>query len=147
MKTRTVRISSCFPASAETIWEKLQRVETLQYIAAPFASFKSADGGSMVWKEGVTARFRLKIFGFLPMGVHTIKVVQFDKTTLSVYTNESNNSVPVWNHRITLMRESAGLTHYSDEVEIYAEWKTPFVYLWSKAFYRHRQKKWLRLLK
>lgn len=37
-------------------------------------------------------------------------------------------------------------TEYTDEVEIGAGWKTPFVYLWAKAFYSHRQKKWIKLL-
>lgn len=38
------------------------------------------------------------------------------------------------------------VTEYTDEVEIYAGWKTPIVYLWAKMFYGHRQKKWIKLL-
>ena len=37
-------------------------------------------------------------------------------------------------------------TGYTDEVEIHAGWKTPFVCLWAKLFYAHRQRKWIRLL-
>ena len=146
MKSKTVRVSSYFPASADIIWEKLQHIETLQYIAAPYALFDPAGNGLMVWKAGETFQFHLKIFGILPMGIHTINVAQFDRATLTVYTNENNKSVPVWNHRIMLKQESAGRTYYTDEVEINAGWKTQFVYLWSKAFYKHRQRKWLRLL-
>jgi hypothetical protein len=142
----TVRVSSYLPSDADNIWEKLQRIKTLQFIAAPFASFKVVSSGSMVWKPGETSEFRLKIFGILPMGVHTISIVEFNKDTLSVYTNERNKSVPVWNHRIILKQESANRTHYTDEVKIHAGWKTPFIYLWSKAFYKHRQKKWKKLL-
>ena len=40
-----------------------------------------------------------------------------------------------------------GRTRYTDQVEIRAGWKTPFVWLWANAFYAHRQKKWIRLLK
>ena len=34
-----------------------------------------------------------------------------------------------------------------DRVEIHAGWKTFFVWLWAEAFYAHRQKKWIRLLR
>lgn len=54
--------------------------------------------------------------------------------------------MPTWNHRITLDEIDAAHTGCTDEVEIDAGWKTPFVYLWAKAFYAHRQKKWLKLL-
>lgn len=54
--------------------------------------------------------------------------------------------VPVWNHQIILREIERDRTEYIDEVELYAGWKTPFVYLWAKYFYAHRQKKWLKLL-
>ncbi len=38
-------------------------------------------------------------------------------------------------------------TKYTDQVEIQAGWKTPFIWLWANAFYTHRQRKWFRLLK
>lgn len=39
-----------------------------------------------------------------------------------------------------------GSTEYSDEVEIGAEWKTGFVWLWARCFYAHSQTKWIKLL-
>jgi len=54
--------------------------------------------------------------------------------------------VPVGNHTIRLERIDSGHTRYTDEVEIGAGWKTPFVCLWAKLFYAHRQRKWVRLL-
>ena len=35
-----VRKSSVFPASRETVFEKLQHLETLRYIAKPYATFE-----------------------------------------------------------------------------------------------------------
>jgi len=74
-------------------------------------------------------------------------MIKFDKSTCSIYTNEHNKSVPVWNHGIILEKDCDGHTRYTDVVEIYAGWKTDFVYWWSILFYRHRQRKWLNLLK
>lgn len=68
------------------------------------------------------------------------------KKSYEVYTKEANVHVPVWNHQIILREIERDRTEYIDEVDLYAGWKTPFVYLWAKYFYAHRQKKWLKLL-
>lgn len=145
-QSKTVQITSILPALPHDIWQKLQRLDTLQYIAAPYATFTPLQNEGPVWQVGATSRFALKIFGFLPMGVHSIYVKTFDPALLRVDTQESNPSVPVWNHRIVLEDLGNGSTHYTDQVEIQAGWKTIFVYWWSCLFYRHRQKKWLKLL-
>jgi len=147
MKTQTVCVGTCFSASVDVVWEKLQRIDTLQYIAAPYATFKPVGNTTLVWGEGNILKFHLKLFGFISFGIHTICVKQFDKTALVIFTNESNKFVPIWNHRIVLQKtNNDGMINYSDEVEIYAGWKTPIVVLWCKLFYKHRQKKWLKLL-
>ncbi|MFV0414492.1 MAG: hypothetical protein ACK5L3_14740 [Oscillospiraceae bacterium] len=146
MKAKTLRVSSVFPAAVDDIWNKIQRLETLQYIAAPYATFTPQDKGMLLWQKGHRADFQLKLFGLFPMGIHSIAVVQFDRDTLSIYTNERNRSVPVWNHRILIEPTGAAACRYTDEVEIMAGWKTIFVFWWSGLFYRHRQKKWKKLL-
>lgn len=147
MKSKSVIVTSTFHTSADEIWDKLQQLKTLQYITSPYATFSPVCDTEMTWKKGQVSKFILKLFGFIPMGVHTINVIQFDKSALQIYTNEGNNSVPVWNHKIVLKRIGENQTLYTDEVEISAGWKTAFVYIWSKAFYKHRQKKWSRLLR
>lgn len=146
-KTKTVTVTSVFPAVTDTIWKHLVKVETLQYIAAPFASFKPlTSDDALVWKEGTTAKYRLRVFNLLTMGIQTIQVRQFDQAAGCVCTEESNRVVPLWNHTITLQPLRANTVQYTDVVEIGTGWKTGIVALWSKAFYRHRQKRWLNLL-
>ena len=147
MKSKTIKISSVFPASIDTVWDKIQRLETLQYIAAPYAAFEPPGKNSLIWQEGVQTDFRLTLFGLFSPGKHTINVMQFDKSTGLIYTAEHNKTVPVWNHRIRLQPIAKNATHYTDEVEINAGWKTIFVCWWAVLFYRHRQKKWLALLR
>lgn len=145
-KAKIICVTSIFPASVSDIWNKIQRLDTLQYIAAPFVTFESLDNEHILWQEGASSQFQLKLFGIFPFGIHTINVLEFNRDSLSIYTNEQNNSVPTWNHRISLKELGVNSTQYSDQVEIYAGWKTIFVYWWSYLFYRHRQKKWLNLL-
>ena len=140
----TVKKTSIFPASREKVFSLLKQLETLQFIASPYASFTSIDDNKeFVWQEGMVFKFKFKLFGIIPYGIHTINVIKFDN---EIYTNESNTHVPIWNHRITLKECNDGKTEYTDEVEIGAGWKTLFIYLWAKCFYSHRQKKWIKLL-
>ena len=147
MATRTVTVSSILPASADRIWDRLMRLETLQYIAAPYAAFAPVDQDrGLVWKEGETTRFRLHLFGFVPLGLHTIHVCRFDRETYRVYTEENSRALPVWNHSISIVPLGEGKARYTDEVTIGAGFMTGVVSLWGRLFFRHRQRKWKRLL-
>jgi len=147
MRTKTVRRTSVFPASEQVIFEKIQKLSTLQYIAFPYAVFRPTnDEEDLIWKSGQTFEFDFRLLGFIPFGIHRINVIEFDEQS-GIYTRESNSHVPVWNHRIIIEPISERKVRYTDEVEIGAGWKTPVVCLWAKMFYAHRQKKWIRLLK
>ena len=143
----TVKKSSVFPAAKDEIFRRLQKLKTLQYIAHPYATFKSVDNTEeLTWEEDSAFAFHFKLFTLIPFGVHTIKVIQFD-IEKGIYTQEGNKHVPVWNHKIILEKINGNTTKYTDIVEIQAGWKTLFVYLWANCFYAHRQRKWKRLLK
>ncbi|HOF00620.1 MAG TPA: hypothetical protein PK385_07765 [Spirochaetota bacterium] len=146
MKTKTIITSSKFHAGKEEVFCRLQKLETLQYIAAPFARFIPLGNNQITeWKEGATLSFQLHIFGKIPFGAHTIRVLSFNKDS-GINTREYNKYVPIWNHRIYLESIDENTTRYTDEVEVGAGWKTPFVALWAKMFYAHRQRKWKKLL-
>ena len=143
----TVRKSSVFSVSVEEVFSRLQKIKTLQYIAYPYATFEAVNGEEeLIWKKDNVFSFRFKIFGLIPFGIHTIKVIRFGLED-GILTNETNTHVPVWNHEIILEGVDANTTKYTDIVEIDAGWKTVFVYIWAVCFYTHRQRKWKRLLK
>ena len=147
MKHITIKKTSVFPASEEAVYKRLQRLKTLQYIAYPYATFTPvSEKKNIIWKEGSVHLFRFRLFGCIPLGVHKIKVIRFDMKN-GIFTREGNKFVPVWNHRIILESLDDNNTEYTDIVEIGAGWKTPFVALWAKLFYSHRQRKWISLLK
>jgi hypothetical protein len=138
----TIRVTSIFPADRETVFEKLQEISTLQYICSPIAKFTPIDE-QHIWVSGACFRFNLRVMG-LNFGVHTINVDKFDLDKIT--TRENNKSVPVWNHIITLEKHSNNYTKYTDIVEIKAGWKTIFIWIWANLFYRHRQRRWRKLL-
>ncbi len=136
--------TSVFPASQETVFCKLQRFETLRYIASPYASFDPVTKTAGIWTPGSVSSYRLRLFGLIPFGTHTIGIVQFDQNC--IVSHEHNEHVPVWNHRILLSGIDSCHTEYTDCVEIHAGWKTIFIFMWASLFYAHRQRKWIRLL-
>ena len=140
-----VQKTSAFPAPRDVVFQKLQRPETLQTIAKPYAAFEPVDNATAVWTAGGTSSWRMRLFGFIPFGTHTIRIVRFDPERIS--SREGNEHVPVWNHDIHLVPIDENHTEYTDRVEIKAGWKTIFICLWAKAFYAHRQRKWIRLLR
>ena len=140
-----VRKTSVFPAPRDEVLSRLQRLETLQYIAAPYATFTSvSETADFRWETGASSEYRFKLFGIIPFGIHTIRIERFDQD--GIQSREHNRHVPVWDHLIVL-KDLGDRTKYTDEVVIRAGWKTFFVWLWAGAFYAHRQRKWIRLLK
>jgi len=141
-----VNKTSVLPSSRKVIFEKLLELGTLQYIAFPYATFTPLDvKSSFKWGVGTTSSYKFKLFGFIPMGIHTIKIERFDEQT-GVSSKEGNKFVPVWNHEIFLEEIDKTHTKYTDKVTINAGWKTFFVGLWANAFYAHRQRRWKKLL-
>ena len=140
-----VQRTSVFPAGRDAVFQKLRRLSTLQTIAAPYAAFEPVQDAATAWEAGSTSAYRFRLFGCIPFGTHTIHIVRFDPDGIS--SREGNAHVPVWNHDIKLRPLDQNRTEYTDRVEIHAGWKTPFVWLWSEAFYAHRQRKWVELLR
>ena len=146
MKSKLVIKTSVFQGTQKEIFEKLQKLQTLQYIAYPYATFEAVDGATdLIWEEGKVFLFKFRLFGVIPFGIHTIRVERFDEER-GIYTLEGNQHVPVWNHEIVLATLDENKVQYTDKIEIAAGWKTPFVCLWARMFYSHRQRKWKKLL-
>jgi hypothetical protein len=135
-------VTSIFPADRETVFQKLQEIETLRYICSPLATFTPLDD-SLKWQAGTVFRFDLTACG-INFGIHTINVKRFDID--KILTHEHNKNVPAWNHIITLEKHGKNSTKYTDIVEVRAGWKTLFIWIWANIFYRHRQRKWRELL-
>ena len=140
-----VQKTSVFPAGRDAVFQKLQKLETLQYIAWPFATFEPVGNAVPTWTVGGTFSYRFRLFGVIPFGTHTIHIVRFDPE--SIRSREANEHVPVWNHDIIMEPVDANHTEYTDRVEIRAGWKTAFIWVWANAFYAHRQRRWIRLLR
>ncbi len=144
-----VEVSTQLPATESEFWEKISTQESLQFIAAPLVTFKPVNHESShnTWEIGRNYLFKLYFLGCIPLGAHTIHIIKRDDRKNIISSNESGLLVPVWNHKISFKEIQPGLLSYRDEIEFDAKWLTPFVYFFAQIFYRHRQRRWKKLLK
>ncbi len=143
-----VRISSQLHCTESELWGNISKQESLKFIAAPILTFIPAGTGACNnrWEVGQVYSFKLYFLTFIPLGLHTIKIINVDYNQNSISSHESGLLTPVWNHKISFKEITPGLVNYSDEIEIRAGWLTPFICLFAHVFYRHRQRRWQILL-
>lgn len=143
------RISTQFQITHIKFWDLITQPDSLVYVSAPLLNFIPDDPEkfSLPWEIGVEYRVHLKILGFFPAGVHTIRLVEMDPVNGRIVSHESGTLSPIWNHVIQFKQIQPGVLSYSDEIEIKAGWLTPLVWLFAQVFYRHRQRRWKNLIK
>lgn len=140
-----IELETTLPCSVGAAWAAVQRWTLLEYVTHPLLKIMPLTLEALPNRfcEG-TFHLRLYLFGFLPLGRHTVKVVRLDATRHELETEESGTLLKTWNHRITL-RGGAGRTVYRDELSLDAGRLTPVVGLFAHAFYRYRQARWRKL--
>jgi len=127
----------------EAAWEAVQRRTLLEHITHPLLKIMPPGLDALLERfQRDTYPMKLYLFGFLPLGHHTIQVVTLDPLRHELYTEESGTLVRVWNHAITLRTDNQGRTVYQDALELDAGRFTPVLWVLAGLFYRYRQARW-----
>lgn len=154
----SVRISltTTLPVPAEWVAKELQTTALFRHITAPLLQFTTVHGPWPThWPLGDT-ELRFALFGLVPMGRQTacISVHPCDGIPGAwplLRDNGTGQLMRVWDHRITVhsLPGTPGRTCYTDEVFVrarYLPWvMTPLSAAFAWVFYRHRQRRWVRL--
>ena len=102
MRKQKIAMTTLLQAGKSEVFQRLQKLETLQHVAAPYATFIPIDGNQeILWRKGSTFSFRFYLFGIVSFGIHTIHVLSCDEES-GISTEERNKHVPVWNHGFIL---------------------------------------------
>jgi hypothetical protein len=143
------RITTTFDATAEQLWDAISRPASLRFVSAPLLHFEPLVPGELDgdWVVGKTYALRLYLFGFLPAGEHRITLATIDREANLIESKESGALAPVWNHTIRFHAIGAGRLQYTDDIEIQAGLRTGVIWAFAHLFYRHRQRRWKRLLR
>ncbi len=145
---RKITVTSTLDTSADKIRNRLLNIATLMEICKPKMAFKSYRMEMPEkWELQKTYLFKLFGYGFIPIGKHEIVLERIDREKNEILSREHNKVVTVWNHLIKLEPTETNKTTYTDEVVLYAGIFTYFAALWSISFYKHRQRKWSKIVK
>lgn len=141
-------LSSRLQAPAEEVWAALQSPRLMQHVAAPLLEFRP-DPASPLPDHWVEGHFRvfLFLFGWMPMGPQTvgIRILEAQSWPRRVLDDGHSPLIRSWKHWIELAPAGQAETSYTDRIVIQAGLLTPFVWLFSRLLFTHRQHR-LRLL-
>ena len=142
-------LTTVLDASVDRVWETLQTPATLAFVSKGKLEFRPVDPPDLPdrWTPG-DYRVRMLAYGWLPVGQQVIgfELPQTDPPVRALRDNGHGTLVRVWDHWILLEPEGPTRTRYTDRVRIEAGWLTPLITPWARGFYRHRQRRWHRLV-
>lgn len=145
---KTIEVSTFLDAPPDTVRDHVERSELLEYITRGMIRFKAVDPPQFPerWSEG---HYKAEMYwkGFLPVGSQTISIEPqpMDGETWSIRDNGHGSLIRTWDHMIEISPQNGG-TYYLDRISVDAGILTPFVAIFAGRFYRHRQKRWRRLV-
>ena len=121
----------------------------MQFVSSPILSFREKKEGDLAGEWQVNRLYLLKLYllKFIPLGEHRITLVNIDKDENRIISHENGQLATVWNHVISFREIEPGTVYYTDEIEIRAGFLTPAIWLFAHLFYRHRQRRWKKLLR
>lgn len=141
-----VDLTTVLPCRLQDAVGQVMQPRLLMHVARPLVRFTAIEPAMLpqLWSAG-TYWMKLTLLGFVPFGKQAV-VISFPAAAHGFAMRDAGHSalVKVWNHRITITRE-AEQTIYRDQVDIDAGVLTPFVWLFAQVFYRHRQRRWVKL--
>lgn len=143
------RISIHLPCNEAELWKQIEKPKSLEFVTAPVLKFipDGMDGFGEIWEINRDYNLKLYLFGIIPLGRHRIRLVKIDKMRNTIESREKGLFTRVWNHTIAFHQVGDRKVHYTDEIEIKSGLLTPVIYIFAHLFYRHRQRRWKRLLK
>jgi len=118
----------------------------LNYVANPIMKFECVELiGEHKLLEAKPYVMKMKLFGLLPVGLHTMDFSYMDaEGSFVMRDNGYSELCKKWDHIMSFTANESGV-RYRDRADITAGVLTPFVWLFALFFYKHRQRRWKRL--
>ncbi|MEZ4751272.1 MAG: SRPBCC family protein [Bdellovibrionota bacterium] len=126
-------------------WERLLDPNHLVAISAPLVRFEGLLPDH--WEVGVAYEYHLRILGRRFKEPHRIEFREVSKAHHRIQTEESGGLIRSWLHCFTLESIGESRCLYTDSLNIDAGPFTLGVWTFAQALYRHRHRRWKRLIR
>lgn len=142
------KISTFLPCTPVEAYKHALTPRLLMQVAHPMVAFVPMDKNFSLDSYPVPkANFYVKLFGFVPMGVHTMRLSEEKKEKgYRIRDDGYSGLCKAWDHVMSIDACQGGCC-YSDNVEIKAGILTSVICLYAWLFYSHRQHRWRRFVK
>jgi len=142
------QISTVISTNKNKIWNELQNVSSLMHVSSPILKFRPQNNFTLPekWELGKEYKLKLYFLGIIPLGDHYITLAEINQNRKIIVSNEHGKLTKVWNHIIKIVPINDQTIEYTDEIEIKAGVLTLSIWLFAHLFYRHRQRRWKKLL-
>lgn len=144
LKMKKIEIETILDIPMEQAWEEALKPSLLEFIALTMIRFKPVMPPEFPkkWEKG---EYKVSMYfkGVIPLGQQVIRIEFPDCSPPCriLRDNGYGKLIKKWDHWIIMEPTESG-THYMDRVYIDAGLITPFVKIFAKVFYKHRQKRW-----
>lgn len=144
----TIELTTHLEAPPEVVRAQIMRPDLLLHVSAPILRFKPIEPLALPdnWEDG-EYRLSMRFLGILPLGrqIVGLETQPMRGDIWSVRDNGRGWLISRWDHWIEVSPEGEG-TRYTDRVTVEAGVLTPFVALFARIFYAHRQRRWRQLV-
>lgn len=137
---------SCSP---EQLWRGLTSRETFLTVSAPLMKYQWAEGEAVpsYWSKGIVLNLKLRFFGALPLGKHTIRFEEVDAGRKVLQTVETGLLIPCWKHRMEVFQgDYKNESRLQETLVIQSGWRTIPLYSMASAFFKYRHYRLRKLL-
>jgi len=144
----TIELTTHLKAAPEMVSTEIMRPALLLHVSAPILRFKPVEPPVLPerWSDG-EYRLSMRFLGILPLGrqIVGLETQPMRGDIWSIRDNGRGTMIRNWDHWIEVSPEGDG-TRYTDRVTVEAGLLTPFIVLFARIFYAHRQRRWRRLV-
>ncbi|MBI5589142.1 MAG: hypothetical protein HY881_01535 [Deltaproteobacteria bacterium] len=144
-----MRRTSEFAIDAEIAWQEVLKPRLLDFVAYPMLRFEYLDPATRpaIWNPG-NYLVDMRVLGLIPFGTQVIGIEIPDDTGAVRQLRDNGHSrlIRTWDHRVMVEPLGYGRCRYTDEIHVQAGLLTPFIWMFAWIFYRHRQRRWKKLI-
>lgn len=142
-----VERTTVLEASADAVWAAVKTPSAFRTVTRGLLAMPVIRRRQDEWREGETVVGWVFLIGFLPFSRHHLHVASIDESTRTLSSREFGGVIKTWNHDIEINPIDAKTCRYRDRIEIEAGVMTPVIVVYTRWFYRMRQRRWQALAK
>ena len=145
---KTIELETFLPADTATVWDHVLQPRLLCFVAKGMLTLQPVDPDAFPqrWSVG-QYKVRKYLWGLLPIGwqIIGIEIMPDRGQVRRLHDNGGGWLLPTWDHTMQVEPVDGG-TRYTDRVKIEARGLTPLVAAFARCFYKHRQRRWQKLV-